>query len=74
MRASEVYTYLSGGYYKHYKPPRRLLSGFTNLWPKYVLKFQALYWSRFFFFFDIKSLVLQRFRNEFRSIKSEKLT
>ena len=29
---------LSGGYYKNYKPPRRLLSGFTNLWPKYVLK------------------------------------
>ena len=27
-----------GGYYKNYKPPRRLLSGFTNLWPKYVLK------------------------------------
>ena len=38
MRASEVYSYLPGGYYKIYKPPRRLLSGFTNLWPKYVLK------------------------------------
>ena len=33
-RHSEVTT---GGYYKNYKPPRRLLSGFTNLWPKYVL-------------------------------------
>ena len=38
MRPCEVYSYLSGGYYKNYKPPRRLLLGITNLWPKYVLK------------------------------------